>query len=47
MAISITPLHPHIGAEIGGLDLANPIDEAQVQEMWRAIGPLVKAPPSA
>jgi alpha-ketoglutarate-dependent 2,4-dichlorophenoxyacetate dioxygenase len=37
MAISITPLHPHIGAEIGGLDLREPIDTATVQDLWRAI----------
>ncbi|MGD9615864.1 MAG: TauD/TfdA dioxygenase family protein [Alphaproteobacteria bacterium] len=37
MAFRITPLHPHIGAEIGGLDLSEPIGEAAVQEIWRAI----------
>jgi alpha-ketoglutarate-dependent 2,4-dichlorophenoxyacetate dioxygenase len=37
MALAITPLHPHIGAEIGGLDVGRPIDEAAVDELWRAI----------
>ncbi|HEX3954062.1 MAG TPA: TauD/TfdA family dioxygenase [Stellaceae bacterium] len=37
MAIAITPLHPHIGAEIGGLDLSRPIDDATVQDLWKAI----------
>ena len=37
MTLSITPLHPHIGAEIGGLDLSGPVDEATVREIWRAI----------
>src|SRR5438046_2493362 len=26
MALAITPLHPDIGAEIGGLDIGRPID---------------------
>ena len=37
MSLDITPVHPHIGAEIGGLDLSTPIGEAVVQEIWRAI----------
>ena len=37
MALAITPLHPHIGAEIGGLDLSRPIDSDTVAELWRAI----------
>ena len=37
MAITVTQLHPHIGAEIGGLDLRDPIDAATVQALWRAI----------
>lgn len=37
MTISVTPLHPHIGAEIGGLDLSQPIDDAAVQQLWQAI----------
>jgi alpha-ketoglutarate-dependent 2,4-dichlorophenoxyacetate dioxygenase len=37
MALAITPLHPHIGAEIGGLDVSRPINEAAVDELWRAI----------
>ena len=37
MALAITPLHPHIGAEIGGLDASRPIDDDTVAELWRAI----------
>ena len=37
MALVVTPLHPHIGAEIGGLDLGRPIDEAAVAALWQAI----------
>ena len=37
MALAITPLHPQIGAEIGGLDVSRPIDEAMVDQLWRAI----------
>jgi len=37
MALAITPLHPHIGAEVGGLDLSRPIDDESVVELWRAI----------
>ena len=37
MALAITPLHPYIGAEIGGLDVSRPIDDATVAALWRAI----------
>src|SRR3954454_22210627 len=37
MSFTITRLHPHIGTEIGGIDLSEPIDAATVQEIWRAI----------
>jgi alpha-ketoglutarate-dependent 2,4-dichlorophenoxyacetate dioxygenase len=37
MGITVTQIHPHIGAEIGGLDLREPIDEANVQTLWQAI----------
>src|SRR3954468_22741557 len=37
IALAITPLHPHIGAEVGGLDLSRPIDDEIVAELWRAI----------
>ena len=37
MALAITPLHPHIGAEIAGLDLGHPVDEATVGALWQAI----------
>ena len=37
MAIGITPLHRHIGAEIAGLDVGQPLDEAALQELWQAI----------
>src|SRR5712671_7305413 len=37
MALAITPLHPHIGAEIGGLDVNRPIDDATLAALWAAI----------
>src|SRR5207245_7759103 len=37
MAITVTPIHPHIGAEIAGLDLRERLDEAGVAALWRAI----------
>jgi alpha-ketoglutarate-dependent 2,4-dichlorophenoxyacetate dioxygenase len=37
VALAINPLHPHIGAEIGGRDVSRPIDEAQVAALWQAI----------
>ena len=37
MALAITPLHPHIGAMVGGLDVSRPIDDATVDALWRAI----------
>jgi alpha-ketoglutarate-dependent 2,4-dichlorophenoxyacetate dioxygenase len=37
MAITLTPLHPHIGAEVGGLDLGRKLAEATIAELWRAI----------
>jgi alpha-ketoglutarate-dependent 2,4-dichlorophenoxyacetate dioxygenase len=37
VALAINPLHPHIGAEIGGLDVSQPIDDATVDELWQAI----------
>ncbi len=37
MTITVTQLHPHIGAEIGGLDLREPADAATVEALWEAI----------
>ena len=37
MAFAVHRLHPHIGAEISGLDLREPIDKATVDSLWRAI----------
>jgi alpha-ketoglutarate-dependent 2,4-dichlorophenoxyacetate dioxygenase len=37
VALAINPLHPHIGAEIGGRDVSQPIDNATVDELWQAI----------
>ncbi len=37
MAITVTPIHPHIGAEIGGIDLSLPVGAAAVKELWGAI----------
>ena len=37
MALAITPMHPYVGAEVNGLDLSGPIDDASVNELCRAI----------
>ncbi|MFO0996695.1 MAG: TauD/TfdA family dioxygenase [Alphaproteobacteria bacterium] len=37
MPLRITPLHPHVGAEISGIDLAAPVSQAQVEEIEHAI----------
>src|ERR1044071_6095731 len=37
MAISVTQIHPYIGAEVGGLDASRPLDDAALAAMWRAI----------
>src|SRR5580700_1985856 len=37
MAFAVNQLHPHIGAEIGDLDLRQPIDETTVAALWRTI----------
>jgi alpha-ketoglutarate-dependent 2,4-dichlorophenoxyacetate dioxygenase len=37
MSIRVTPLHPHIGAEVSGLDASRPLDDETLAEMWRAI----------
>jgi alpha-ketoglutarate-dependent 2,4-dichlorophenoxyacetate dioxygenase len=37
MAITVTPLHPHIGAEIAGVDVSQPLDDAAMQAIWQAI----------
>src|ERR1700719_1961972 len=37
MSITITPLHPHIGAEMSGVDVAAPLDAATRDALWRAI----------
>jgi alpha-ketoglutarate-dependent 2,4-dichlorophenoxyacetate dioxygenase len=37
MAITVTPIHPHIGAEVAGLDAGRPLDDATLAAMWRAI----------
>jgi alpha-ketoglutarate-dependent 2,4-dichlorophenoxyacetate dioxygenase len=37
MAFALHRLHPHIGAEISGLDLREPTDKATVDSLWRAI----------
>src|ERR1700722_16561427 len=37
MTITVTPLHPHIGAEVSGVDVAAPLDEATRDALWRAI----------
>ena len=37
MAITVTPLHPHIGAEVSGVDVAKPLDGATLAALWGAI----------
>src|SRR6266550_4593246 len=37
MALAITPLHPHIGAAVSGLDVSRPIDDSAVAALWQAI----------
>jgi alpha-ketoglutarate-dependent 2,4-dichlorophenoxyacetate dioxygenase len=37
MTISVTPLHPHIGAEVSGVDVGAPLDDATLGELWEAI----------
>jgi alpha-ketoglutarate-dependent 2,4-dichlorophenoxyacetate dioxygenase len=37
MPLSITPLHRHIGAEVAGIDLRDPLDEERLAAIWRAI----------
>jgi alpha-ketoglutarate-dependent 2,4-dichlorophenoxyacetate dioxygenase len=37
MGLSITPLHPYIGAAIGGLDASRALDDEALAAMWRAI----------
>jgi alpha-ketoglutarate-dependent 2,4-dichlorophenoxyacetate dioxygenase len=37
MDFGITPLHPHIGAEIGGIDLSRPLPDDAIARIWRAI----------
>ena len=34
-AISVTPCSPHIGAEIGDVDLTKPLSNQQVAELHR------------
>jgi hypothetical protein len=35
-ALTVTPTSPHIGAEIGGIDLTRPLPESQLVERKRA-----------
>jgi alpha-ketoglutarate-dependent 2,4-dichlorophenoxyacetate dioxygenase len=37
MSLTITPLHPHIGAEVTGFDAAQALDDQTLAELWRAI----------
>ena len=37
MAITVTPLHPHIGAEVSGIDVAAPLANTALDELWQAI----------
>jgi taurine dioxygenase len=35
--VTVTPLNPHIGAEIGNIDLTKPLSELQVSEIYQAL----------
>src|SRR5712691_3101142 len=37
MAIAVTPIHPHIGAEISGVDVSHPPNPAALAALWQAI----------
>jgi alpha-ketoglutarate-dependent 2,4-dichlorophenoxyacetate dioxygenase len=37
MTITIKPLHPHIGAEVSGVDIAAPLVAAALAALWQAI----------
>jgi alpha-ketoglutarate-dependent 2,4-dichlorophenoxyacetate dioxygenase len=37
MAIAIEPIHPHLGAEISGVDASRPLDAATLAALWQAI----------
>jgi alpha-ketoglutarate-dependent 2,4-dichlorophenoxyacetate dioxygenase len=37
MTISVRPLHLHIGAEVSGLDVAAPLANTALDELWQAI----------
>src|SRR5262245_44371631 len=37
MTISVTPLHPHIGAAVSGVDATQPLDPTTRDALWRAI----------
>jgi len=37
MTVTITPLHPHIGAEASGIDVAAPLDDRTLDTLWQAI----------
>jgi alpha-ketoglutarate-dependent 2,4-dichlorophenoxyacetate dioxygenase len=37
MAITVTPLHPHIGAEVSGIDVSRPLANTALDDLWAAI----------
>jgi alpha-ketoglutarate-dependent 2,4-dichlorophenoxyacetate dioxygenase len=37
MSLTVTPLHPHIGAEVAGVDAAARLDDETLAELWQAI----------
>jgi alpha-ketoglutarate-dependent 2,4-dichlorophenoxyacetate dioxygenase len=37
MTIEVTPLHPHIGARVSGVDASQPPDDETLAAMWEAI----------
>jgi alpha-ketoglutarate-dependent 2,4-dichlorophenoxyacetate dioxygenase len=37
MTVTVKPLHPHIGAEVSGIDVASPLANTAVDTLWQAI----------
>jgi len=36
--LTVTPIHPHFGAEVGGVDLARPMDDETFAQIRAAFG---------
>ena len=37
MSLEFRPLHPHLAAEVAGLDAAQPLDDGSLAELWHGI----------